>query len=190
MGNCHPSSRVAKRNGSSSEIGRTASVAEEFPLRSGAEGLADCGFEYREVSNPYDEEPDLPETRLFHKASGVMITPKNRTTYIPNGPVKERVISCAQQVAQERLQREYNLEWMHLCNVKGDEGETPIYALASADIVANAENAKRDSNEDDENKSVDTDNDSVIHSSEKAKRMLGFAPEHHWRMYLDDPTMA
>jgi len=27
-------------------------------------------------------------------------------------------------------------------------------------------------------------------SNEKAKRMLGYAPKHHWRMYLDDPAIA
>ena len=27
-------------------------------------------------------------------------------------------------------------------------------------------------------------------SNHKAKRMLGYAPQHHWRMYLDDPTRA
>ena len=30
----------------------------------------------------------------------------------------------------------------------------------------------------------------TFYSSEKAKRMLGYAPKHHWRMYLDDPSMA
>ena len=30
----------------------------------------------------------------------------------------------------------------------------------------------------------------TFYSNEKAKRLLGYAPEHHWRMYLDDPTRA
>ena len=32
--------------------------------------------------------------------------------------------------------------------------------------------------------------DETFYSNEKAKRMLGYQPAHHWRMYLDDPTMA
>lgn len=32
--------------------------------------------------------------------------------------------------------------------------------------------------------------DETFYSNEKAKRMLGYRPAHHWRMYLDDPTMA
>jgi nucleoside-diphosphate-sugar epimerase len=30
----------------------------------------------------------------------------------------------------------------------------------------------------------------TFYSNEKARRLLGFRPEHHWRMYLDDPTVA
>ena len=30
----------------------------------------------------------------------------------------------------------------------------------------------------------------TFYSSAKAKRLLGYAPRHHWRMYLDDPRMA
>jgi nucleoside-diphosphate-sugar epimerase len=30
----------------------------------------------------------------------------------------------------------------------------------------------------------------TFYSNAKARKMLGFEPEHHWRMYLDDPTMA
>lgn len=30
----------------------------------------------------------------------------------------------------------------------------------------------------------------TFYSSAKAKRLLGFAPQHHWRQYLDDPRMA
>lgn len=30
----------------------------------------------------------------------------------------------------------------------------------------------------------------TFYSNAKAKRMLGYAPKHHWRMYLDDPTRA
>ena len=30
----------------------------------------------------------------------------------------------------------------------------------------------------------------TFYSNEKAKRLLGFAPDHHWRMDLDDPTRA
>ena len=30
----------------------------------------------------------------------------------------------------------------------------------------------------------------TFYSNEKAKRLVGFAPKHHWRMYLDDPTQA
>jgi nucleoside-diphosphate-sugar epimerase len=29
-----------------------------------------------------------------------------------------------------------------------------------------------------------------FYANDKAKRMLGFRPEHSWRMYLDDPTIA
>ncbi len=32
--------------------------------------------------------------------------------------------------------------------------------------------------------------DETFYSNEKAKRMLGFQPAHHWRMYVDDPTQA
>ncbi|MEQ9040109.1 MAG: NAD(P)-dependent oxidoreductase [Silicimonas sp.] len=32
--------------------------------------------------------------------------------------------------------------------------------------------------------------DETFYSNEKAKRMLGYQPAHHWRMYLDDPTQA
>jgi nucleoside-diphosphate-sugar epimerase len=32
--------------------------------------------------------------------------------------------------------------------------------------------------------------DETFYSNEKAKRLLGYRPAHHWRMYLDDPTMA
>lgn len=32
--------------------------------------------------------------------------------------------------------------------------------------------------------------DETLYSNGKAKRLVGFAPEHHWRMYLDDPTRA
>ena len=30
----------------------------------------------------------------------------------------------------------------------------------------------------------------TFYSNAKAKRLLGFAPQHRWRMYLDDPRMA
>ena len=30
----------------------------------------------------------------------------------------------------------------------------------------------------------------TFYANDKAKRLVGFAPEHHWRMYLDDPTLA
>lgn len=30
----------------------------------------------------------------------------------------------------------------------------------------------------------------TFYSNAKARRMLGFRPAHHWRMYLDDPRMA
>jgi nucleoside-diphosphate-sugar epimerase len=30
----------------------------------------------------------------------------------------------------------------------------------------------------------------TFYSSEKLKRLTGWRPEHHWRMYLDDPRMA
>lgn len=30
----------------------------------------------------------------------------------------------------------------------------------------------------------------TFYANDKARRLLGYAPEHHWRMYLDDPTMA
>jgi len=30
----------------------------------------------------------------------------------------------------------------------------------------------------------------TFYSNAKAKRMLGYAPQHHWRMYLDDPALA
>lgn len=30
----------------------------------------------------------------------------------------------------------------------------------------------------------------TFYSNEKAKRLLGYAPKHRWRMYLDDPTVA
>jgi len=30
----------------------------------------------------------------------------------------------------------------------------------------------------------------TFYSSEKAKRLVGYRPRHHWRMYLDDPRMA
>jgi len=32
--------------------------------------------------------------------------------------------------------------------------------------------------------------DETFYSSAKAKEMLGYAPQHHWRQYLDDPRMA
>ncbi len=32
--------------------------------------------------------------------------------------------------------------------------------------------------------------DETFYSNDKAKRLVGFAPKHHWRMYLDDPTQA
>ena len=32
--------------------------------------------------------------------------------------------------------------------------------------------------------------DETFYSNDKAKRMLGYQPAHHWRMYLDDPTQA
>lgn len=30
----------------------------------------------------------------------------------------------------------------------------------------------------------------TFYSNEKAKRLLGYAPKHRWRIYLDDPTVA
>ncbi|MEM6384861.1 MAG: NAD(P)-dependent oxidoreductase [Pseudomonadota bacterium] len=30
----------------------------------------------------------------------------------------------------------------------------------------------------------------TFYANDKAKRLVGFAPKHHWRMYLDDPTVA
>ena len=30
----------------------------------------------------------------------------------------------------------------------------------------------------------------TFYANHKAKKMLGFAPQHHWRMYLDDPRMV
>ena len=30
----------------------------------------------------------------------------------------------------------------------------------------------------------------TFYSNDKAKRLLGYKPAHHWRMYLDDPTPA
>ena len=30
----------------------------------------------------------------------------------------------------------------------------------------------------------------TFYSSDKAKRLLGYRPQHRWRQYLDDPAMA
>lgn len=101
---------------------------EQAPLRYGTLGLSDCGFEYRQVSsNASDEDQTLPESRLFHKATGVMITPTNRKTYIPDGPTFDKVVQCCQQIAQERLQKEYGLVWVDLFSVEGES----IRVLAS-----------------------------------------------------------
>ena len=36
----------------------------------------------------------------------------------------------------------------------------------------------------------DMGRDETFYSNAKAKRLLGYAPKHSWRMYLDDPTRA
>ncbi len=104
---------------------------EEAPLCFGSLGLFDCGFEYRQISQDALEEDELTDTRLFHKATGIMITQENRKMYIPDGPSFDKVIQCCQQVAQQRLQNDYGLRWIELFRFEGE----PIYALASPDYA-------------------------------------------------------
>jgi hypothetical protein len=80
-----------------------------------------------------DDDEELPETRLFHKTSGVMISGENRRTFIADGACFDTVVQCCQQIAQERLQKEYGLEWMELYQSDGES----IYALASPKYIQN-----------------------------------------------------
>lgn len=140
MGNCNPwsSSCVVKELEPSPTSGNKKAQPEEAPLRFGALGLSDCGFEYRRIASNAPDEPDLPETRLFHKTTGVMITSDNRKTYIPDGPYFDRVIQCCQQIVQQRLQDEYGLEWAKLFSLEGE----PINALATPGFANDPEETR------------------------------------------------
>jgi hypothetical protein len=87
--------------------------------RHGADGLFDCGFEYRVVNEA--------ATRLFHVDSGVMITQDNRKLLIPDGPIFDEVSSRCQEIAQERVQ---NIFRLHFVTLLRHEGE-PVQALVS-----------------------------------------------------------
>lgn len=131
MGNCNPWSFTPFKTVGHSRM--DTPPLEEAPIRFGSLGLSDCGFEYRQVSPNLPDEDELPETRLFHKATGTMITPENRKIYIPDGSTFDKVIKCCQQVAQQRLQDDYGLNWIELFNFEGD----PVYALASPNYANN-----------------------------------------------------
>lgn len=105
----------------------------------GAEGLYVCGYEYRQVaatSNRHHDGPDNGDDqprnsqRLFHKATGVMITADNRQTYVPDGQTFDTVSLCCQQYAQQTLQDRFNLTWVNLFDYEGK----PIQALVSTDL--------------------------------------------------------
>jgi hypothetical protein len=137
MGNCNPWKASFVIDDVEPREAKTAQL-EQAPIRYGAQGLFDCGFEYRQVSSTISDELDLPETRLFHITSGVMITPGNRKTYIPDGPIFDRVVQCCQQIAQQRLQSQYGLEWVNLFSLDGE----PINALASPDYANDPEETR------------------------------------------------
>ena len=111
---------------------------EEPPLRYGSLGLSDCDFEYRKIADKSEDEPDLPETRLFHKTTGVMITPQNRRAYIPDGLIFDKVMKCCQQVAQEKIKSDFGLDWIHLFTHEGEA----IHVLATPNYASDPEETR------------------------------------------------
>jgi hypothetical protein len=127
MGNCNPWKKTEESKNFKEETVLQILIEEPAFKRFGADGLLDCGFEYRLVKR--NEEEASPMTRLFHVESGVMITPNNRKQYIPDGSIFDEVGTHCQEIAQERIQNEYGL---HFVTLFSHEGE-PVQALVSQD---------------------------------------------------------
>ena len=105
--------------------------------------LVGMGFEYRLVRCPLhiSEEASQKEstsycldcvTRLFHVPSETMITPSNRNDYITDGPMFDHVSCMCQEMTQARLQKEYALKFITICN-DTTLGE-PVRALVDQDF--------------------------------------------------------
>lgn len=132
MGNCYPCHFSTIKISGPPPVENKPVPEEAAPRRFGSLGLADCGFEYRQLSvNTSSDEDELPETRLFHKTTRTMISSDNRRTFISDGNFFDEVVQCCQQVAQERIQSVYGLEWMELFRIDGES----IYALASPNYI-------------------------------------------------------
>lgn len=76
-------------------------------------------------------------TRLFHEASGTMITAANRCEYIPDGEVFDEISRLCQETAQERVKKECSLETVTLYYDE-TRGE-PVHALVDAKRCRNGD---------------------------------------------------
>lgn len=72
-------------------------------------------------------------TRLFHKESGTMITPKNRKEFIADGDMYDTIARVTQEYAQDVMIRDGDLEWVTICDA-GNNPE-PIRALVSKRLL-------------------------------------------------------
>eukprot|EP00523_Entomoneis_sp_CCMP467_P019064 CAMPEP_0168823544 /NCGR_PEP_ID=MMETSP0726-20121227/10600_1 /TAXON_ID=265536 /ORGANISM="Amphiprora sp., Strain CCMP467" /LENGTH=213 /DNA_ID=CAMNT_0008876451 /DNA_START=24 /DNA_END=663 /DNA_ORIENTATION=- len=172
MGNCCLPSSAAAATSCKKEIQAEQALKlahVETPIRFGAEGLRDCGFEYRQTATDAKEQSDL---RLFHIESGVMISSQSRKTYIADGKFFDTVATCCQQIVQQRLQDEYGLKWISLFRLDDDNndcGQT-IKALASPSI------ANDQLSEEEENDSISENTPILMVCTGKGKSRGEFYP--------------
>lgn len=107
----------------------------------GLKGLKECGFHYESTaceehigmknSDAVFKYPNCCGNRLYHTASGTLITRKNRQQFIADGEMYDACTSLCQEYAQELMQREGSLHWVSVC--EEEEKGNPIRVLVDKD---------------------------------------------------------
>ena len=109
--------------------------------------------------------PQSPSTQT-QLQTPILITPTNRPNYIANGIMYELVSTLAQQAVHDIMRREFDLEWVTVCD-DGASGE-PVRALVDKDhmlVLKEPSLPQRNVNDDDGDDLPEEKKEEMISSS-------------------------